>query len=100
MAGSTSSSRTDTVHNFVFRNNGNGTFSEVGGRAGLAYDQFGSTRGAMGIDTGRFHDDDTLAISIGNFANEMTAFYVSAAIPCCLPMKRWRSGLERPREGC
>ena len=71
----------DTVQNFVFHNNGNGTFSEVGGRSGVAYDKFGSTRGAMGIDSGRFHDDDTLAISIGNFANEMTAFYVASRDP-------------------
>jgi len=69
------------VQNFVFHNNGNGTFSEVGGRSGVAYDKFGSTRGAMGIDTGRFHADDTLAISIGNFANEMTAFYVASRDP-------------------
>jgi hypothetical protein len=71
----------DTVQNFVFHNNKDGTFSEVGGQSGVAYDRFGSTRGAMGIDTGRFHNDDTLAISIGNFANEMTAFYVASQDP-------------------
>lgn len=71
----------DTVQNFVFHNNRNGTFKEMGGRSGVAYDKFGSTRGAMGIDTGRFQDDDTLAISIGNFANEMTAFYVATRDP-------------------
>jgi enediyne biosynthesis protein E4 len=71
----------DTVQNFVFHNNKNGTFTEMGGRSGLAYDKFGSTRGAMGIDTGRFRNDDTLAISIGNFANEMTAFYVAGEEP-------------------
>lgn len=71
----------DTVQNFVFHNDQNGVFSEMGGRSGLAYDKYGSARGAMGIDSGRFHDDDTLAISIGNFANEMTAFYVARSEP-------------------
>ena len=71
----------DTVQNFVFHNNKDGTFSEMGGRSGVAYDKFGSTRGAMGIDTGRFQGDNTLAISIGNFANEMTAFYVASRDP-------------------
>jgi hypothetical protein len=71
----------DTVQNFVFHNNKDGSFSEVGGRSGLAYDKYGSARGAMGIDSGRFQDDDTLAISIGNFANEMTAFYVAKSEP-------------------
>jgi hypothetical protein len=71
----------DTVQNFVFHNNGNGTFTEIGGKSGLAYDPYGSTRGAMGIDTGRIQNDDTLGISIGNFANEMTALYVAQADP-------------------
>jgi hypothetical protein len=71
----------DTVQNFVFHNNQDGTFTEVGGRSGLAYDEYGSTRGAMGIDSGRFQDEDTLAISIGNFANEMTALYVAKNEP-------------------
>ena len=71
----------DTVQNFVFHNNGNGTFTEMGGKSGLAYDRFGSTRGAMGIDTARLQDENNLAISIGNFANEMTALYVSSRDP-------------------
>jgi len=67
----------DTVRNFVFHNRGDGTFIEVGEAAGLAYDAAGKARGAMGIDTARLGPDDALAVSIGNFANEMTAFYVS-----------------------
>ena len=71
----------DTVQNFVFHNERNGTFREIGGTSGLALDPFGSTRGAMGIDAGRFQADNTLGISIGNFANEMTALYVSQNNP-------------------
>jgi hypothetical protein len=67
----------DTVQNFVFTNRHDGTFREVGAQSGLAYDPFGATRGAMGIDTARFEDTGALGISIGNFANEMTALYVS-----------------------
>ena len=37
----------------------------------------GNARGAMGIDVARFRNDDALGIAIGNFANEMTALYVS-----------------------
>ena len=44
---------------------------------GIAFDSYGNTRGAMGIDTSRFRDDAKLAIGIGNFANEMTALYVA-----------------------
>ena len=67
----------DTVQNFVFRNQHDGTFKEIGARIGIAYDAYGLTRGAMGIDSARFRNDDTLGIAIGNFANEMSALYVS-----------------------
>jgi enediyne biosynthesis protein E4 len=71
----------DTVPNLVFHNERNGTFKEIGAAAGLAFDIFGATRGAMGIDAARFQDDNRLGISIGNFANEMTAFYVARDEP-------------------
>lgn len=67
----------DTVQNFVFHNNQDGTFKEIGALSGIAFDSYGQTRGAMGIDTARFRNDDSLGIAIGNFANEMTALYVS-----------------------
>jgi enediyne biosynthesis protein E4 len=71
----------DTVPNFVFHNERDGTFREIGALSGLAFDTYGATRGAMGIDTARFEEDNRLGISIGNFANEMTAFYVSRDEP-------------------
>ena len=37
----------------------------------------GSTRGAMGIDWADFKNDGSLGLAIGNFANEMTALYVT-----------------------
>ena len=67
----------DTVHNFVFRNNKDGSFNEMGGISGIGFDSNGKVRGAMGIDAARFRNDDSLGIGIGNFANEMTALYVS-----------------------
>jgi enediyne biosynthesis protein E4 len=67
----------DTVQNFVFLNQRDGTFREIGALSGIAFDSNGQTRGAMGIDSGNFRNDDALGIVIGNFANEMTALYVS-----------------------
>ncbi|MFM1768949.1 MAG: hypothetical protein RJA22_1478 [Verrucomicrobiota bacterium] len=72
----------DTVQNFVFTNSGRGTFREIGALAGLAFDANGQTRGAMGIDTVHYRNDDSLGVAIGNFANEMTALYVSQRDPC------------------
>ncbi len=67
----------DTVQNFLFRNQHNGTFKEIGAQSGVAFDAYGMARGAMGIDSARFRNDDSLGIAIGNFANEMNALYVS-----------------------
>lgn len=68
----------DTVPNNLFHNEKNGIFKEMGALAGIAFDSYGATRGAMGIDLARYrNDDDTLAVAIGNFANEMTALYIS-----------------------
>ncbi len=71
----------DTVQNFVFENLKDGRFREVGGLTGLAFDGAGNTRGAMGIDAARFTPDGKIAVTIGNFANEMTAFYVAKDDP-------------------
>ncbi len=71
----------DTVQNHVFHNERNGSFREIGALSGLAYDDYGQTRGAMGIDAARFGRQDILGIAIGNFANEMTALYMSQKAP-------------------
>jgi hypothetical protein len=67
----------DTVQNFLFTNRHDGTFQEIGARSGIAFDVYGQTRGAMGIDAARFRNDSALGIAIGNFANEPNALYVS-----------------------
>lgn len=45
----------DTYRNFLFHNNGNGTFSEVGVLSGMAYNQDGKSIAGMGVD---FRDID------------------------------------------
>ena len=67
----------DTVQNFLFRNQRNGAFKEIAQIAGVAYDTSGMARGAMGIDIAHFRNNDDVGIAIGNFANEMSALYVS-----------------------
>ncbi|GIW90952.1 MAG: RNA-binding protein [Pirellulaceae bacterium] len=68
----------DTVQNFFFRNLGNGTFQEMGTECGIAFDPAGLARGAMGIDHACFRNNHEVGVTIGNFANEMTALYVSS----------------------
>lgn len=66
----------DTVRNFAFLNQGDGTFVESGMELGIAFDTSGAATGAMGIDSAYFSNSDDLALAIGNFANEMSSFYV------------------------
>lgn len=66
----------DTVQNFLFRNRGDGTFEEIGVEAGVAFDEAGHARGAMGMDAADYRNDGLTGIAIGNFANEMNALYV------------------------
>jgi hypothetical protein len=72
----------DTVQNFLLHNLRDGTFEEIGMRMGIALDsRSGLPRGAMGIAAGFPRNNNQLAVIIGNFANEETAFYCS---PCGL----------------
>jgi len=65
----------DTQPNFLYRNEGNGTFSEVGRSAGIAFSEEGKARGAMGIDAADYDDSGRESLMIGNFSNEMLALY-------------------------
>ncbi|HEY3131557.1 MAG TPA: CRTAC1 family protein [Acidobacteriota bacterium] len=65
----------DTVRNFLYVNNRDGTFSEVGVVAGMAYSESGATRGGMGIDAADVDGDGYPDLVIANFAHEMSAFY-------------------------
>lgn len=67
----------DTVQNLLFVNRGEGKFEEMGALSGVAFDVNGGARGAMGVDSAFFRNNDEVGIAVGNFANEMTALYVS-----------------------
>jgi hypothetical protein len=71
----------DTVRNFLFHNQGDGTFAEVGELWGLAYGRSGEATGAMGVDAGHYRNDGDVGFAIGNFANEMTSLYISQGDP-------------------
>lgn len=67
----------DTVQNLLFHNQKDGTFKEIGHRAGVAFDIKGVARGAMGADSANFRNDPTIGILVGNFALEESALYCS-----------------------
>jgi hypothetical protein len=65
----------DTAANFLFRNNGDGTFAEVALEAGVAFDPNGHARGGMGVDAEDIDRDGYLDIFVANFSGETNAFF-------------------------
>ncbi len=60
----------DTEPNKLYRNEGNGAFSEHGIPAGIAYAETGEARGAMGVDAADYDRSGRFHLVVGNFANE------------------------------
>lgn len=65
----------DTQPNKLYRNNRNGTFTEEGLEAGVAFAEDGTARGAMGVDAGDYDRSGRPHLLIGNFSNQMLGLY-------------------------
>ncbi len=65
----------DTQSNKLYRNNRNGTFSERGVSAGVAYGEDGVARGAMGVDWADYDRTGRAHLLVGNFSNQMLGLY-------------------------
>jgi enediyne biosynthesis protein E4 len=65
----------DTQPNKLYRNNRNGTFTEEGMTAGVAYGEDGVARGAMGADAADYDGSGRPALLVGNFSNQMLGLY-------------------------
>lgn len=65
----------DMQPNFLYRNQGDGTFRNVALDAGVAFDEFGRARAGMGVDVADVDGRGGLSIAIGNFSNEALSLY-------------------------
>ncbi len=65
----------DTQPNKLYRNNRDGTFAEIGVRAGIAFSEDGKARAGMGVDVADFENSGLPGIAITNFDNEMMALH-------------------------
>jgi hypothetical protein len=66
----------DMEPNLLYRNNHNGTFSERGVEAGIAYSNQGEVRAGMGIDTADTTNSGRESILIGNNTEQGLAQYI------------------------
>ena len=65
----------DTQPNKLYRNNKNGTFTEEGVSAGVAFGEDGVARGAMGVDWADYDRSGRPSLLVGNFSNQMMGLY-------------------------
>ncbi len=65
----------DTQPNKLYRNNGNGTFTEKAVVAGIAFSEDGVARAGMGVDAFDYDHSGATSILITNFSNQMLSLY-------------------------
>jgi enediyne biosynthesis protein E4 len=65
----------DTQPNKLYRNNGNGTFTEKAVLAGVAFSEDGVARAGMGVDAADYDRSGAPSLLITNFANQMLSLY-------------------------
>ena len=65
----------DTQPNKLYRNNHDGTFTDMAVIAGVAYGESGTMRAGMGADAGDYDHSGRQGLLVGNFTNEGLALY-------------------------
>jgi hypothetical protein len=65
----------DATPNYAYRNNRDGTFTEMGLMLGVAVDENGVEQGSMGISVADYDRDGRLDLIVTNFAEQYNTFY-------------------------
>jgi hypothetical protein len=66
----------DVTPNYLFRNNRDGTFTDIAAESGTAFGEDGTARSGMGIDVSEYLNDGRPAVFISNFSREPNSFFV------------------------
>jgi hypothetical protein len=65
----------DSTPNFLYHNNGDGTFKDIGFASGTAVNENGSEQGSMGVTLGDYNHDGRLDLFITNFDDDYNTLY-------------------------
>jgi enediyne biosynthesis protein E4 len=65
----------DTQPNKLYRNNRNGTFTELGLKAGVAFSEEGRARAGMGVDAVDLDGSGRPTVAVTNFSGEMLGLF-------------------------
>jgi len=85
----------DSSPNYLYRNNKNGTFSDVSFETGTSYSGTGDEQGSMGVAIGDYDNDGGLDIFVTNFENEQNTLYRSSGTKGFLDMSAF-AGVAQP----
>jgi hypothetical protein len=69
----------DTTPNFLWRSNGDGTFTDVAYDRGAAVSADGEPQAGMGVDVADANGDGALDLHVTNFSHELNALYLGRA---------------------
>ncbi len=67
----------DSVPNFLFQNNGDGTFFEMGLLVGVSFNEDGREQAGMGVDFADFDNDGDLDLAVTNFSDDHNTLYMN-----------------------
>ena len=84
----------DSVRNFLFKNNRDGTFTDVTLLSGSGYNSQAQAEAGMGVDAADYDGDRLLDIVVTNYDLETNALYRYQG-NWLFGDERWRSGLAR-----
>ena len=65
----------DGTRNFLYHNDGDGSFTDIALRAGAAYNAAGQAEAGMGVDAGDFDNDGDLDLFATHFSHESNTLY-------------------------
>ena len=65
----------DEMPNFLFENDGQGRFQEVGIVSGVAFDGAGLVQASMGVDAGDYDNDGRFDFYVTSYQNELATLY-------------------------
>ena len=65
----------DMSGNFLFLNDGQGRFEEMGLLAAMAYDEHGEVQGSMGVELGDYNNDGWLDLCVTAYQDQWGPFY-------------------------
>ena len=65
----------DADQNFLYRNNGDGTFTDVSLTAGVGFSEDGDAENGMGADFGDYDNDGYLDLVVTNFQDQTNTLY-------------------------